>query len=334
MDKPENKDKEMDIIAHKITAQPAASPAEMAMRIKREAPTLASLTPEQLEQIARLVMTQRLADELNTAVNLAGIDWEKEKETFLGNAGQEESRYTRRNYNSALRKLESWIGSQGINPLELTPGRADDFIYSLKASGAAPSTVRLAAAAASSFYSFLNRRHKAIDNPFRGTKARPKEKPVRALAIPTAPEVETMVRELPPLWAAAVSVMAGLGLRGGALPGLSIKGERYHTHSKGKDLDGDIAPDIVERIKAAGLPLREPFSDRTANSIELMVAYHIKKLYKAGKLAAPYSCHDLRHFAAVREYSRDKDIRRVRDFLGHSSITVTERYLRSLGEKV
>jgi len=322
----------MDAIAQKITASPATSPAEMAMRIKKEAPTLSGLAPEQLELIARLVVTHRLVNEMNIAVNLAGIDWQKEKAVFLANAGQEQSRHTWRGYNNALKKLETWAGAEGINPLELTPARADDFIYSLKASGAAPASVRLAAAAASSFYSFLNRRYKTIDNPFRGTKARPKKKAVRALVIPTVPEVETILRELPGFWSAAAAVMAGLGLRAGALPGLSIKGGRYFTHTKGKDIDGDIAPEIVERIKAAGLPLREPFTGRTANSIELMFSYHVKKLYSAGKIAAAYSCHDLRHFAAVREYNRDKDIRRVRDFLGHASIQVTEHYLKSLGE--
>jgi hypothetical protein len=68
------KEKNMNAIAKRIAAAPAATTAEMALRIKREAPTLANLAPDQLDQIARLVMTQRLADELNTAVNLAGID--------------------------------------------------------------------------------------------------------------------------------------------------------------------------------------------------------------------------------------------------------------------
>jgi integrase len=63
----------------------------------------------------------------------------------------------------------------------------------------------------------------------------------------------------------------------------------------------------------------------------LIVAYHIKKLYQAGKIDAAYSAHDFRHYAASREDKKDKDIKRVRDFLHHSSISITERYLRSLG---
>jgi integrase len=303
----------------------------MAARIKREMPTLDSLTPEQLEQIARLVITQRLTAELNTAVNFAGIEWEKEKNIFLDNAGQEQSKHTRRGYANALRKLEEWAEPQRITPLTLTPAQADDFIYSLKASGASAATVRLTAAAASSLYTFLHRRHTAIDNPFRGTKARPKAKPVRNFAIPSAKEVKTILKELPPIWGAAVSLMAGLGIRCGALPALTKRGGRYFSHSKGKDIYLDLTPDMTARLKEAGLDPKAPFKDRTANSIELMVAYYIKKLYAAGKITAPYSCHDFRHFAAVREYAKDKDIKRVKDFLGHSSVAITERYLRAIG---
>ena len=322
----------MNAIAKRITASPAASPAEMALRIKREAPGLADLAPDQLEMIAKLVMTQRLAAELHTAVNIAGIDWQKEKTKFLDNAGQEQSAHTRRGYSNALGKLEAWAGGHGINPLELTAAQADDFIYSLKASGSASASVRLAAAAASSFYTFLHRRHEEIDNPFRGTKARPKEKAARPLAIPSAPEVETILRELPPVWAAAVSLMAGLGLRCGALPGLSIKGGRFVSHSKGKDISGEITEEITERIKAAGLPLREPFAGRTTNSIELAIGYYIKKLFQEGKVSAAYSCHDFRHYFAVSHYRKHRDIYAVQRALNHASIAITERYLRSIGE--
>jgi site-specific recombinase XerD len=334
-----NKEDDMNAIAQRVTGTPAANVQDMALRITREAPTLADLNSDQLEQIARMVMTQRLTQELNTAANLAGIDCEKEKAVFLDNAGQ--SDHTRRGYRAALSRLDAWAAAQGINALELTPAQADDFIYSLRNEKSektgkenSPATVRLTTAAVSSFYTFLHRRHTAIENPFRGSKARPKEKPVRSLAVPTDREVKIILKELPQPEAAAVSIMAGRGLRAGALPTLEKKGERYRVTSKGKQFYVDLAPDMIKRIETAGLPIRAPFSDKTANAIELSIAYHIKKLHHAGKLAAPYSCHDLRHYAAAREYNKDHDIKRVRDFLNHSSISITERYLRSIGVKI
>ncbi len=194
--------------------------------------------------------------------------------------------------------------------------------------------MRLTVAAVSSLFTFLHRRHKSIENPFRGSKARPKEKAVRELAVPSLSEVKTILKELPPPEAAAVSIMAGLGLRAGALPTMEKRGDRYRVTSKGKEFFIDLAPDMVKRIEKAGLSLRAPFAGKTANSIELIVAYYIKKLYQAGKLTASFSCHDFRHYAAVREYSKDHDIKRVKEFLRHSSISITERYLRSIGLKL
>ena len=52
---------------------------------------------------------------------------------------------------------------------------------------------------------------------------------------------------------------------------------------------------------------------------------------KAGQVKAVYSCHSFRHFFAVTEYKKDHDIHRVKELLDHSSIAITDRYLRSLG---
>ena len=115
----------MNGIIQNITADPAGNPEEMAIRIKREMPTLADLNKEQLEQIAKLVIAQRLTAELNTAVDLAGVDWQEQQGTFLGDA---KSLHNRRAYAAALGKLESWASLKGLNPLTMTAMQADQFI--------------------------------------------------------------------------------------------------------------------------------------------------------------------------------------------------------------
>jgi hypothetical protein len=126
---------DMNAIAKRITNAPAGSPEEMVMLIRRETPGLADLAPDQLEMIAKLVMTQRLAAELNTAVDLAGVDWNKERGTFLSDA---KSQHTRRAYAAALGRLEAWASREGLNPLSFTAAHADQFIRELKADGRAP----------------------------------------------------------------------------------------------------------------------------------------------------------------------------------------------------
>jgi site-specific recombinase XerD len=326
-----DKEEDMNAIAARVTGIPAANVHDMAMRIAREAPTLADLNVDQLEQIARMVMTQRLTTELNTAVTLAGINYQTERETFLANAGSTDSKHTRRSYRSALARLEVYAERAHISPLELTPARADDFIYSLKGEAAAAS-IRRDIAACSSFFTWLERRHEGIKNPFRGTKARPAQKTEKDLVIPNAAEVKKIIDALPAYEAAAVSVMAFRGLRIGGLPGMEINGDRFKTRSKGKDISGELPGKALTAIKTADIAdKRRPFAGITQEALARRIEYHIGKLHKNGKIKSAYSCHDFRHFYAVTEYRKDKDIKRVQGLLFHSGIQITDRYLRGLG---
>ena len=288
-------------------------------------------TQEQKAQAVQFAALLDTAQKMIAVKTLAGIDYSAEKQTFLDNAGKTSSKYTRTAYRAGLDRLETWTAAQGINILELTPAQADDFIYSLRGSRAAAS-IRLDTAAASSFFSWLHRRHTAIENPFRGSKARPAKGTVKKIEIPTAPEIETIIRELPAYESAAAAVMAYRGLRAGALHTLSISGGKFSGYSKGKDISGALPVAVLDTIKAASLPLRGPFAGIVPNTLEKRIARAIEKLYRAGKIQAAYSCHDLRHYYAVTEYRKDKDIHRVSKLLGHASIQVTENYLKGLGE--
>ena len=73
-----------------------------------------------------------------------------------------------------------------------------------------------------------------------------------------------------------------------------------HTHFLGKEYKGTFSPEITEKIK-----------------------YEVEKMYLAGKIKAPYSAHDFRHYFATTEYQKDHDIYRT-------SIAVLETYLKSI----
>jgi site-specific recombinase XerD len=294
-------------------------------------------TQEQKAQAVQFAALLETAQKMIAVKGIAGIDWQSEKETFLSNAGRTNSVHTRTGYRAALSRLDVWAATRAINPLEMTPAQADDFIYAQKATGAAPATVRLTTAAASSFYSFLHRRHTAVENPFRGTKARPAKKAVRETAIPDAKEVTAIIAALPPMEAAAAAVMAYRGLRAGALPALSIAGRKFTGYSKGKDIDGELPQAALKAIQAAGLPFRSPFSApegykaaNWTNTLEKRIVKVTKELHQAGKIKAAYSCHDLRHFYAATEYRKTHDIHRLCKLLDHASIQVTETYLKSI----
>lgn len=124
--------------------------------------------------------------------------------------------------------------------------------------------------------------------------------------------------------------MAKAGLRVGAFNGLTIKEGKYTTLSKGKEYKGKFSAEILERIKEAGLNLYSPFKGLNTDSLKNKIQYEVEKLYNQGKINAPYSAHDFRHFYAVEEYTRDKDIYRICKLLHHANIQVTETYLKGL----
>lgn len=57
---------------------------------------------------------------------------------------------------------------------------------------------------------------------------------------------------------------------------------------------------------------------------------HLKTLAEEARIEKPITTHTARHSAACAMYQEWRDVHRVKRYLGHSSVTVTERYLRSM----
>lgn len=304
----------------------------IAQAIAHESPRLADLGEAELERLARVVVAEELKDELKRVSALERIPYATERENFLTRAGRTNSEHTRTAYGSALNRLEEWITRKGLSPLEVSPATADDWIADLRAEGLAASSVRLTVAAASSFWTWLERRHDGIKNPFRGTKARPAEKAKRSLAVPTFEEITAMIEAASGYLKAAIITMNETGLRVGALPSLAINGNRYTCTTKGKEQSGNVPEAVRSAIIREGLYLRAPFGNRTTSQIEDAIRYLTKKLATEGAISVRFSAHDLRHAYAVRLYQATHDIYRVKQALGHASTQVTERYLRSVGQ--
>jgi len=302
----------------------------VAKRIVRDAPRLQELAPEELEKLARVVVAESLKDDLRRAADLERVDYQAERARFILRASRTGSERTRKLYAAALGRLEAWCERQGLSPLDLTPAREDDWISDLKSEGRASATVRLDVSGASAFWR-LERRHPELRNPFRGTRERPPRKAARLLEVPNAKEIEEMMDAADPVMREAIAVMARAGLRVGALPGLSVHGERFTTTTKGKEQSGRITEDVRKEIERAGLSLHAPFSGVTALRIADRFLYLAKRLQETDKLRARYSVHDLRHCFAVQLYQETRDVYAVEKALNHATLAVTESYLRSLG---
>jgi integrase len=245
-------------------------------------------------------------------------------------------RRTRRACAAALARLDLYAARRNLDPLALKPKDADDWTYALAAERLpdgqprAAASVRRDMAAASSCFTWPERRHDAIRSPFRDTKARPAKAARRLATYPDAAEFETILDALAPEARVAV-VMSDRGLRVGGLPALDVLGSHFKTQSKGKDIPGTMPEEALAAIRSGGLNLN-PFAGLVVPALTMRIFRTTKKLAEAGKIAATYSPHDFRHFYSVAECRKDRDIYRVSKLLGHASIQVTEIYLRGLRE--
>jgi integrase len=138
-----------------------------------------------------------------------------------------------------------------------------------------------------------------------------------------------MLERFPPEPAAMVALMSELGLRCGALYSLTVDGNKFGCYSKGKAVEGVISDELVRFLKGK-INTDKLFMGMPARNIKRSVRYYVGKLYARGELRAWYSCHDFRHFFAIREYEKDKDIWRVSKLLCHHNLASTERYLKGL----
>lgn len=290
-------------------------------------------TPAQLDIIIKYATFQKLAKQASDKINAVAIDYDTERKTFIERSSKSKSAQTQRAYNNALLKLEKYATDKNIDILTMTPLEADDFINDLKQVYSS-ATVRLTVATASTFYTFLQRRHNTIGNPFRGTKERPRKEPSqnREYCFPCTDEAQKIIDNTDDMELKVILIFAlKLGLRAGAFQTLTITGNRFYCKTKGKDFRGELPAECIKAL--ATIPNgknKQPFKDWTAKQVENATYYLIKKLHAMGTVAHRYSIHDFRHTFAVNFYNDTKDIHATQKALNHSSILTTELYLKQL----
>lgn len=296
------------------------------------------------EYVKRLLQ-ENIIDELKADIAhkkaVMRYDYQQETREFLERC-ELRSAHTAKAYRYALTDFATWTKSKGLEtPLEITPEIADAYIYDLQKLGRAAATIRQHIGGLSAFFNGMERKSNfAIKNCFRGTKSLPKKKAVKRIEneIPTEnlklfkKDILTIAHaETNKELQAMIYLMAFRGLRAGSFKNMTLHGRKFFTTSKGKEISGELNETCLEAIKSAGLRKNAPFAEWTSAKVSSTFQYHVAKLYAAGRIAYKYSAHDLRHFFALSEYTRNKDIYALKHLLNHSSIAVTEIYLQGLG---
>lgn len=315
-------------------------------------PELDDLSPEQVDTIMRSVIFGELTAEARRRIVAARIDWTAETGAFISD---KESPHTRAAYRRALATLKQWLDRKNLRITDLSPRLADDFIRDLRAArrenGEAmdADSVRLVVAVCSAFCTFLEHRNDDVRNPFRGTRARPIATWTVA-EIPSEKETHLIIAATDPITRAALLVVCETGLRVGGLPGLVIKENgTWWTLTKGKHFQSlePLTAGALHALKAARLHPRTPFGPghfpiieshrrakgpATANQVVQRLKMRLSRteseLVASRKISAAYSWQDFRH--AYASINAHKGITWLAAHLGHSSIAITERYLRNV----
>jgi integrase len=315
-------------------------------------PELDDLSPDQVDTVMKAVVFGELTAEAKRRLVAAQVDWTAESEAFISD---KESPHTRSAYRRALATLKLWLDRMNLRITDLSPRQADDFIRDLRAArrgnGEAmdADSVRLVVAVCSAFCTFLEHRNDSMRNPFRGTRARPIATWTIAV-IPSEEETQLILASADLITRAALLVVRETGLRVGGLPGLVINANNtWWTLTKGKRFQGlePLSTQTITGIKAAALAPRTPFhperfpiidahrrakgpatANRVVQRLKMRLLRAERELLANGRIAAVYSWQDFRH--AYASMNAHKGIAWVEAHLGHSSIAITERYLRNV----
>lgn len=236
-------------------------------------------------------------------------------------------------YTGIVRAFSAYLGDRGLTKEILLEWREDI--------EAAPSTVNVAAAAMNRFLAFMGR----LDLTMKYVKVqrsifRPAEKELTKEDYKKL--VETAEKLKKTRLARAIESICALGIRVSELKFLTVEalnGKSVTIRNKGKIrtilLSADLARKLKKYAREAGITEGEVFVTRSGRSLSRTQLWaEMKELCKeAGVDGEKVFPHNLRHLFALTYYRRHKDIVKLADLLGHSSVDTTRIYLIMSGEE-
>jgi len=310
---------------------------------------------EEILEALKHLRQEKVKEALGDAVKAARFDREKVFSEFL--ADGEKAERTKETYQRECARFFSWCDREGLHLFQVE--RADVNRYKSYLTGRhAANTARLALAAASSFYSYLEAERYLDRTPFAHIRYPKKEykkavRPDQGSPVPVMSEEEYRViletlearataqakriyerrkrdaaRRLLPF----VHVLGDYGLRLSDALTLRLEGEYFSYRQKGGEVrKRELAPATAEILRRYAGGRKEPFRTLPKATAQGALRRISVELARVGQIRYPYSAHDFRHAFALRLYRETHDVYRVKEALGHATVSVTEIYLVGLG---
>ncbi len=219
-------------------------------------------------------------------------------------------------YSIALRHLKSCWGDLDLR--QISPSHVTSFRQYLD-SWLNPNSVNINLRAARTFLNWLVETERVERPPGKIQLVKVDQELPKFF---TPDELEKVFKQVShPKLKAVFRLLAETGLRRSELFKCTLEGDYLHLHqTKGRKerlvrIPQELIPDFL-------LATEDPLSE------DYISHAFTRAVREAGIKPNGRSLHSLRHTFALREYARTKDIYLVKGLLGHSSVTVTEVYMR------
>lgn len=248
-------------------------------------------------------------------------------------AKEEAASSTVKRYGGIIRKFALFLGEQALTKEVLLKWREE--------MSGCPATANVAAAAMNRFLIYLGMKDMVLKYmKVQRSIFRPAEKEL------TKEEYKKLVRtaehEKKTRLARAIETICALGIRVSELKFITVEALDQRSvviRNKGKVrtilLGAELTRKLKGYVREKGIRGGEVFVTRSGRSLTRMQLWHeMKELCrKAGVESQKVFPHNLRHLFALTHYSLHKDIVKLADILGHSSVDTTRIYLIMSGEE-
>ena len=297
---------------------------------------LNELNQDQLKKIMQLVNIDDLKNQFVNKKQIAKFDHIKVFESFLKHTGRDinnKSQHTAEIYTRYLKEFFNYIDDRSMHILEVDRKNANEYVNHLTAQTTAPATKRIKINIIKAYYNYLQHELDLINkNPFTRIKT-PKHAPASDTHILTETEIKNLKNyyktakhhnaiEPSRAMLIIIDLLIDTGLRVGAVETLKhAGGNTYKYFSKGKAGAVKVNDKLSKQLETIDLTAW----NRARIQRQLDQASKMLKVSRS-----IYTPHNFRHYFAVKEYRKNKDVYKLKELLNHSSIVITENYLKTL----
>ncbi len=322
------------------------------------------ITQQELASGIKLNRLNKITKELDDYQKNLKFDINSEIQKWLDTPSKNrkpKSKHTIIAYKSNIQILVHYLETERLAITKLDYSHADEIMTIICNKYSSQNTQRQCLSSISAFFSYIERKKIVTQNPFKNIPI-----PQRIIKHGINPDTGKRVPVIQPdevimflkeaeekitnphhrinkenaknLYV-SILLMQHLGLRAGSIPTVAFYKEDinnrwcYRCKQKGDTWHTGVLPDdLIDILYSKDLFDETPVTDACTYLTVMHGVENIAiKLMNKGEILYKFTPHDFRHYFANTLYKNTKDVVLVSRALGHSSIAMTDTYLKDIG---